>query len=121
APERSGMNFQKLLERMHELRDLNGVIGLATWDQETYLPPKAEPARAHQLSTLQGIYHERLTDPALGALIDEAGALAELTFDQRAMVRALRWERDRAVKVPSALVRELAQAQSAGLSAWREA
>jgi carboxypeptidase Taq len=113
--------FQKLLGRMQELKDLNGVIGLATWDQETYLPPKAEPARAAQLSTLQGIYHERLVDPELGALLDEQAGRADLGFDQKAMIRVLRWERDRAVKVPSALVRELAEAQSRALSAWREA
>jgi carboxypeptidase Taq len=113
--------FPKLLERMHELRDLNGVIGLATWDQETYLPPKGEGARAAQLSTLQGIYHERLTDPALGGLLDGASERGDLSSDQEAMVRVLRWERDRAVKVPQALVRELAEAQSHALSAWREA
>ncbi|MHB8873088.1 MAG: carboxypeptidase M32 [Myxococcaceae bacterium] len=115
------MNFDKLLRRLQELKDLNGVIGLANWDQETYLPPKAEPARAQQLSTLQGLYHERLTDPALGGLLDEAGAASDLTSDQQAMVRVAKWERDRAVKVPSALVRALAEAQSHGLTAWREA
>lgn len=113
--------FPKLLERMQELKDLSGVIGLATWDQETYMPPKAEPARASQLSTLQGLYHERLVDPALGELLDEAGADSDLTPDQRAMVRVLAWERGRALKVPSALVRALAEAQSHGLAAWREA
>ncbi len=35
--------FDALLTRMQELKDLGGLIGLATWDQETYLPPKAEP------------------------------------------------------------------------------
>ncbi|MFZ5472118.1 MAG: carboxypeptidase M32 [Myxococcota bacterium] len=113
--------FDGLLERMRELRDLNGIIGLATWDQETYLPPKAEPARANQLATLQGIYHERLVDPTLGELLTKASANGELGFDQKAMVRRLSWERERAVRVPSSLVRELAKAQSHGLSAWREA
>ena len=37
------------------------------------------------------------------------------------MVRVLHGERDRAVKVPAALVKALAEAQSQGLSAWREA
>jgi carboxypeptidase Taq len=55
--------FDALLSRMRELGDLGGLIGLATWDQETYLPPKAADSRAHQLSTLQGIHHERLVDP----------------------------------------------------------
>jgi carboxypeptidase Taq len=49
-----------LRARMHELKDLGGTIGLLTWDQETYLPSKAGAARAAQLSTLQGLYHQRL-------------------------------------------------------------
>lgn len=117
--------FPALLQRMQELKDLSGIIGLATWDQETYLPPKAAEARAQQLSTLQGLYHERLVDPALGDALAWAGGEpvgpGGLTEDQRAMVRVLAHERDRAVRVPAALVRALAEAQGQALTAWREA
>ncbi|MFY2563858.1 carboxypeptidase M32 [Corallococcus terminator] len=110
-----------LLSRMQELKDLQGLIGLATWDQETYLPAKAGSARAHQLSTLQGIHHERLVDPRLGDALAKAATEAGLTDDERAMVAILQREREREVCVPSALVRALAEAQSHGLQAWREA
>ena len=113
--------FDTLLARMRELRDLGGLIGLATWDRETYLPPKGAESRAYQLSTVQGIYHERLVDPRLGELLAWAAGNKELTDDQRAMARVLTHERDRAVKVPKALVQALAEAQSRGLVAWREA
>ena len=111
----------RLRARMEELRDLGGVIGLLTWDQETHLPAKAHAARGQQLSTMQGLYHERLVDPALGDLIDEAAADAALSADERAMIRVFRRERDRAVKLPQRLVRALAEAQANGVSAWREA
>ncbi|NVJ24503.1 carboxypeptidase M32 [Myxococcus sp. AM011] len=110
-----------LLSRMQELKDLQGLIGLATWDQETYLPAKAGSARAHQLSTLQGIHHERLVDPRLGDALAKAATEAGLTDDERAMVSVLQREREREVCVPAALVRALAEAQSHGLQAWREA
>lgn len=113
--------FDALLARMQELRDLGGLIALATWDQETYLPPKAADSRAHQLSTLQGIHHERLVDPRLGELLAWAAEHPGLTGDQRAMVRVLTHEREREVRVPKRLVQELAEAQSRGLVAWREA
>ncbi|MBN1203295.1 MAG: carboxypeptidase M32 [Myxococcaceae bacterium] len=113
--------FPALLARMQELRDLQGIIGLATWDQETYLPAKATGARAHQLSTLQGLHHERLVDPRLGEVLAWAAAQPELDADQRAMVRVLTQERDRAVRVPQALVKALAEAQSRALVAWRQA
>lgn len=107
-----------LFARMQELRDLSGLVGLASWDQETYLPKKGEAGRAAQLSTLQALYHERLVDPRLGAWLDDARAEGA---DELAMVRILKKERDRAVKIPAALVKALSEAQSAALSAWREA
>lgn len=107
-----------LRTRMTELRDLNGLIGLATWDQETGLPPKAEAARASQLATAQAIVHQRLVDPRLGEWLDAAQAQTE---DEQAMVRLLKRERERAVKLPERLVKAIAQAQSKALSAWREA
>ncbi len=113
--------FTALLARMQELRDLQGIIGLATWDQETYMPAKAADARAHQLSTLQGLYHERLVDPWLGDALAWAAEHTGLEADQRAMVRVLTLERDRAVRVPQALVKALAEAQSRALAAWRQA
>jgi len=114
------MGFDALLRRMQELKDLSGLIGLAIWDQQTYLPPKGEDARAHQLAAIQGIFHERLVDPALGELLERAKA-GPLEDDQRAMVRVLSRERDRSLKVPESLVRALAEAQARGLSAWRAA
>jgi carboxypeptidase Taq len=107
-----------LQTRMNELRDLAGVIGLSTWDQETYLPKKAEAARASQLSTLQGLYHQQLVDPRLGDWLADSRATDD---DQRRMVFLLQRERDRAVKLPERLVRALAEAQSHALAAWREA
>jgi carboxypeptidase Taq len=109
-----------LRARMHELKDLGGTIGLLTWDQETYLPAKAGAARAAQLSTLQGLYHQRLVAPEVGEWL-AAAEHATLADDDRAMLRVFRRERDRAVKVPESLVRALAEAQSHGLDAWREA
>jgi carboxypeptidase Taq len=109
---------EHLRARMEELRDLAGVVGLASWDQETYLPKKAEAARASQLATLQGLYHERLVDPRLG---DWLAAASPATDDEAAMVRVLARERDRAVKVPGALVKALAEAQGHAVGAWKEA
>jgi carboxypeptidase Taq len=111
---------EALLGRMRELKDLSGIIGLATWDQETYLPLKAEAARASQLSTLQGLYHERLVAEEVGEWLGDVSA-APRSEDEKAMARVLARERDRAVRVPVELVRALAEAQGAALTAWRTA
>jgi carboxypeptidase Taq len=111
---------EALLSRMRELKDLSGIIGLATWDQETHLPPKAEGARASQLSTLQGLYHQRLVAPEVGEWLG-ALAAAPRSDDERAMARVLTRERERAIRVPLDLVQALAEAQGAALTAWRTA
>jgi carboxypeptidase Taq len=111
---------EALLGRMRELKDLSGIIGLATWDQETYLPLKAEAARASQLSTLQGLYHQRLVAPEVGEWLAHLAA-TPASDDEKAMVRVLSRERDRAVRIPVDLVRALAEAQGTALTAWRTA
>lgn len=110
--------FSSLLKRMQELKDLDALGGLASWDQETFMPSKAHHSRGDMLTTLQGIRHERLVDPALGELLE--GGLAS-TADEKAMVRVLKHERDRAVKLPKQLVEAIAQQQSKALSSWKAA
>ncbi len=117
-----------LRERMAELRALQGAITVLAWDQETYMPAGGASARGEQLAALQGVLHERFS---AGALADAlAGAEASLRGgeapdgapdDALAVLRAMRFDRDRAVKVPARLVRELAELQSAALVAWRTA
>ncbi len=110
---------------MAELRALQGAAALLSWDQETYLPAKGGAARAEQLTALQGLAHERLTDPRLGEALARAGAGAPPDGAEgearAAALRALRFDRDRAVRVPGDLVRALATAQSEGVEAWRAA
>ncbi|MFH0901660.1 MAG: carboxypeptidase M32 [Pseudomonadota bacterium] len=111
----------RILPLVHELKDIAGVMNILSWDQETYMPAKAASVRAQQLATLQGIYHERLTAPPLGEAIATLEADPDATETERAMVRSLRLERDRAVKVPARLVRAIAETQVIALEAWREA
>lgn len=113
--------WDELVHRMGELRDLGGVVGLLTWDQETCLPKKAAAARGAQLAAMQALHHERLTDPRLGELLEIAAPVAAEDEERQAMVRNLRRSRDRAVKVPPRLVRELAEAQAHSVDAWKAA
>ena len=106
--------------RMAELRDFSGVIGLLSWDQETYMPAGGAEGRAYHLAAMQALVHERLSDPRLGEWLDVADGEAPDEW-ARASLRNLRRERDRAVKVPAELVRELAERQSRAVEAWRTA
>ncbi len=114
--------YAELLRRYAEVRDLGSVAALLSWDQETMLPRKGAAARGQQLATLAGLRHERFTDPRIGALLAEcragSGAFDEL---QKAQIRELTTDFDRATKLPKELVEQFAAAESAALEAWRDA
>ncbi|MBS2026723.1 MAG: carboxypeptidase M32 [Deltaproteobacteria bacterium] len=114
-------NWNELAERMAELKDLSSVIGLLSWDQETVMPAKAGNSRAEQTATLQAILHERLSSPRLDELLESLAGDASLNAAQKASVRNLTFERNRATKLPVGLVRELAETQSRSVEAWRAA
>lgn len=105
---------------MRELRHLESIGGLMGWDEQTFMPPKAAPGRAAATGTLASIEHERLTSAEYGDLIDELGRL-ELDPERRAMVDLARRARDRAVKLPAELVREMAELGSESQAAWVQA
>lgn len=114
-------SWDELSNRMGELRDLAGVVGLLTWDQETYMPPGGAEARASHLATMQALIHERLVSERLGDLLGEALSSPDEGGDRHAMARNLAKERERSVRMPAALVHELALVQSRSVEAWRSA
>ena len=112
--------YRKFEGIYRELGDLQGAIETLTWDQETMMPTKAAPLRARQLSTLAALYHERLTAPEYGALLDKLGAKPRDAWE-RANLREARCQYDKAIRLPRSLVRELAQTASLSYQAWIEA
>src|SRR3954453_24269970 len=66
--------LERLRERLAELSDLHALARLAAWDQRTMMPPLGAPARAHQVATLQRLFHDRETDAQIGAWLDDLEA-----------------------------------------------
>lgn len=113
--------WQKLEERLGELEDLGHAIRLAHWDQEVGMPPKGGAARARALATLQAMAHARLAEPEVGVLLDDLEGDDSLDRAQRASVRILRRDYDKATKVPPRLVRELAELEATAYQVWTKA
>lgn len=112
----------ELTDIVHTLSDIGAASALLSWDQEVTMPPRGGASRAYHMATLAGIYHEKLTAARVGELLAAlSDSAAGLTERDQALVRELKRERDRAVKVPGALVKELAQAQAQGVETWRKA
>ena len=114
----SNSAWADLTARMNELKDLDGVLGLMEWEDETYAPGGARLARGPQVATVEAIRHQRLTDPKLSDLL---AAAAPSDATQSVMVQRLQRRVDQATKVPERLVKALAQARAESLPAWQAA
>jgi carboxypeptidase Taq len=116
--------LEDLRNRLAEISDLNAAASALGWDQQTYMPRGGAAARAEQLGTLVKLAHERLVSDQLGELLEAAAAeVASLSRDSDdvCLIRVARRDYDKARKVPSALVAELARAASQGLEIWVKA
>ena len=120
---------RKELETLdREIQLLGHIAAQLSWDQETYMPPKAVTERADQLATLEAAIHRRGTDPRLGDLLSEAEAEGDggdsseagAPDDERrrALLREMRRTYDRRTKLPAALVTEIARQASINQAAW---
>ncbi len=118
APAAGAAEWEQLAAQMRELFDLYHMASLLGWDREVCMSLQGADARARQMATLRVIRHERLTDPRLEDLM---GSLAgqELDAPRREMLRLLRRDRDRALRLPADFVRRLGLAEARGAVAWR--
>jgi carboxypeptidase Taq len=112
--------YERLLEKVRRLANVEAASMLLSWDQQVMMPEEGTTARSQQLSTLSSVHHDLLTEDELGALLDELEA-ADLTPEQAAVVREVRREQERAVRVPTDLVEEISATASEALPVWKEA
>ena len=113
-----------LHERASILADLERVHALLFWDQNVMMPPSGAAARGDHSATLESVTHERLTDPELGRLLErlEPWAAGEDPDDDGVrLVRELRRDFEKAVRVPTSLAAEASRAAALGQAAWQEA
>jgi hypothetical protein len=65
-PVQADLATQELRALVQRLRDLDGVIHLLEWDEETYRPRDAAEDRASQLAVLGALRHDLLAGDRLG-------------------------------------------------------
>lgn len=118
----------ELIDRLREINDLESISAILDWDQATYMPPGGAEARARQLATLERLTHIRATDPELGRLLDAFEAEIEkapaddpATEDDRALLRVARRNYERAMRLPTDFVAELASHTATTYSLWTKA
>lgn len=114
----------ELNTRMAEVDDLGKAAAVLSWDQQAYMPPGGAPARASQMATLSRLSHEKFTDERVGVLLYELSKVtSDLPYedDTASQVRVLKRDYEKAVRLPSTFIAELAEASGLGTTAWARA
>ncbi len=114
--------YRELEGRFKRLALVDEAQAILGWDWATMMPEGSADARADQLAELSIIAHERLSDPRLTDLLNEAEASIDQLDDWRAAnlseMRRL-WLDASALSAP--LVEALSKARSACEIMWRAA
>src|ERR687891_328353 len=113
--------WDRLQPRFRELRDLTSATALLYWDLHVIMPSGGSEARARAVATMRGLLHQRMTDPAIGEALEELASNGSLDEDQRAAVRVLARDYEKATRVPEELVREIAEATGLANGLWVQA
>jgi carboxypeptidase Taq len=116
--------YPELIRRFKEARLLESIGAVVGWDQHTYMPPAGAAHRAEQMGFLAKLGHQMLTDAKVGDLLTAALSsplVQNPDSDEAVNVREIRRVYDRAVKMPPALVEEIARVTSQAQNVWAEA
>jgi carboxypeptidase Taq len=122
---------ETLTASLLEIQRINSAASLLSWDQETYMPAGGGDARAEQISTLQGIAHQKLISPNIERLLSNwvdpaTGEIREDPGDgwdepTRSLLREVWRDFSRAKKLPSDFVVRLSRECSLAQQVWTEA
>jgi carboxypeptidase Taq len=102
-------------ERLHRLQHLQAIAG---WDQAAKMPPKGNAARAAALAEMAALLHRVRTGSGLADSLQRA-AQEPLSELQRANLREIRRDWQRANALPEDLVQRRQLAGSRCEHAWR--
>ena len=113
--------YNELLGILKDIAMMDQVRSLLGWDQEVLMPPKAAELRGEQIAWISRESHKRKTSPRVGELLDELEERVDLGDIESANVRLAREAYDKATRLPTGFVSELAKHNSKSLISWTEA
>ena len=118
------MPLLKLKTYLSDIHNLGQAAAVLGWDQRTYMPPRGGAARAAQQATLSKIRHEMFVSQHTRELLAAAqaeGKNLDADSDDAAYLRVAVRDFDKATKVPTPLVVELARTTSLAEEVWATA
>jgi carboxypeptidase Taq len=110
--------YKRLEDHFQRLSHVAHALTFLQWDQLVMMPPRGNEARSEAIAELSSLYHDILTDPALGDLLEYARA-RPATVEQSASIREMEREYRWATCIPTDLVKAKSLAGSRCEHQWR--
>jgi carboxypeptidase Taq len=113
--------YEQLLERVHELDDLNKANALLSWDREVNMPRAGTVERIAQMTTLSSLSHRMFTSDEMGELLERAADEldgADYDSNEASLIRLLRRTYADARKLPAEYVARSAAVSGQAREAW---
>ncbi len=120
----SDAQISELLEHVREISAIGELGALTGWDQNTIMPEGASEVRGAQMAVVQGLLHERWTNPKLGSLLSALEEVVQgqtFTDADRGLVREAARNHKKYAKLPRSLVEQMARVEAGSFDAWRRA
>lgn len=115
--------YRRLIELSHFLSNLDSAASLLSWDQQVHMPSAGAQERAEALATLARLQHERFTASDVGEMLEGLAAEVDLdsSEDAPSLIREMKRQYERALRLPPEFVARFARAQSVANQAWLRA
>ncbi|MFP4115234.1 MAG: carboxypeptidase M32 [Spirochaetota bacterium] len=124
--------MDRALERLKkidaEIKALDGVEAVLSWDQHVYMPERGVHERSEQLALIATLRHARNTNPEIGELLDKLGVSDDnplgsekIADKDRRLARAIHRDFKQSTRLPADLVERIARVTSVAQSVWAQA
>jgi carboxypeptidase Taq len=117
-------HIEALKARLADIGNLRRAAAVLEWDLQTCMPPGGAKARSEQLALLSRLAHEQFVAEETRRLLERAESEAQgrdPDSDEARLIRNVRRDFDRAVKIPTALAAEMAGHAALSQEVWAKA
>ncbi len=104
-----------------EIGKLDSATSLLSWDERTYIPPKAHEARAKVVGKLAKMSFEQFTSDEMGSYLEKLSAMDTLSDLDKASVKRVSKDYKRFRAIPPALYEQYTIDRSQSEFAWEKA
>lgn len=113
--------YSRYTGMMQQIAHIKYAADILQWDQETYMPRKGGQRRAQQIAALVTEAHRLKTSDTLYRLLIELSESNDLNVQQNKNVALSLEDYERALKLPSDFVYQLAETGQHAFNAWEQA